>query len=101
MNTNLIILKNIKKVKPALVGWEIHRREATRMLEFITIKEAAALLHYSPNYIRKLVFLHQIPYIKPRGRILFDRERLITWARAGAVEPLAERADALVAEIGG
>jgi excisionase family DNA binding protein len=71
------------------------------MLEFITIKEAAALLHYSPNYIRKLVFLRQIPFIKLRGRILFDRDRLIAWAKAGAVEPLSERADALVAEIGG
>jgi excisionase family DNA binding protein len=69
--------------------------------EFLNTEEAAALLHYSPKYIRKMVCLRQIPFIKLRGRILFDRDRLIAWAKAGAVEPLSERADALVAEIGG
>jgi excisionase family DNA binding protein len=69
--------------------------------EFLNTQEAAALLHYSPKYIRKMVFLRQIPFIKLRGRILFDRDRLIEWARGGAVEPISERADALIASIGG
>jgi hypothetical protein len=47
------------------------------------------------------VCLRQIPFIKLRGRILFDRDRLIEWARGGAVEPISERADALIASIGG
>ena len=69
--------------------------------EFLNTQEAAALLHYSPKYIRKMVCLRQIPFIKLRGRILFDRDRLIEWARGGAVEPISERADALIASIEG
>jgi len=69
--------------------------------EFLNTQEAAALLHYSPKYIRKMVCLRQIPFIKLRGRILFDRDRLIEWARGGAVEPISERADALIASIRG
>ncbi|MEN6499448.1 MAG: helix-turn-helix domain-containing protein [Rectinema sp.] len=70
--------------------------------EFLNVNEAASLLHYSPKYLRKLVFLRQVPYLKLKsGRILFDRDRLIEWARGGAVEPISERADALIASIGG
>lgn len=51
---------------------------------FLGVDAAAAYLASTPTAIRSLVKRSAIPYYKaPNGRLLFDREELQTWVKAG------------------
>jgi excisionase family DNA binding protein len=58
---------------------------------FLRYPEAAALLGISPLTLRGKVSRHQVPFLKPfgpKGRVLFDPDRLRAFVQAGAVEPV-------------
>lgn len=47
----------------------------------IGTREAARMLDTTPAYIRTLVQREQIPYYKPRGRLMFDPAELEGWRK--------------------
>ena len=53
---------------------------------FLTVKEAAAYIGTTPNYLYKLTSGHKIPYYSPTGRkCLFKREELDSWIEKSRV----------------
>lgn len=53
----------------------------TSAARLIGTAEAARRLGCSPDYIRTLVQREDIPYYKPRGRLLFDPKELESWQK--------------------
>lgn len=50
----------------------------TKMPEMMTVKELAQLIRTKESSIRKMVQYRQIPFYKPFGTILFDKEEIMT-----------------------
>lgn len=51
----------------------------------LTVNEAATLIGVSAGTIYTMVRLGQIPHVRVRGRILFHRDVIETWLRAGVM----------------
>jgi len=49
------------------------------MSKYLTVTELSEYLKRSPGSIRNLVLRRQIPYRKPAGRLLFDRDEIDLW----------------------
>ena len=49
------------------------------MSKYLTVIELGEYLKRSPGSIRNLVLRRQIPYRKPAGRLLFNREEIDAW----------------------
>ena len=45
-------------------------------MTLMTVDEAARYLRYSPSYMRKLVMLNKVPFIKFEKAVRFDKEDL-------------------------
>jgi len=50
-----------------------------RMERYLTVKQVSDYLKRSPGAVRNLVLRRAIPYRKPAGRLLFDREQIDEW----------------------
>jgi len=51
--------------------------------EYLNTKELSQLIRRSPQAIRVMVCRRKIPFVKPDGRLLFIREEIEKWMRAG------------------
>ena len=51
------------------------------MSKYLTIFELSDYLKRSPGGIRNLVLRRKIPFRKPAGRLLFDREEIDLWIK--------------------
>jgi len=74
--------------------------ESKRENRYLTIEEAASLLHFKKSYLYKLTCLGKIPFYKPlSGRLLFstdDLDAFITRGRRAPDYELDERAAAII-----
>lgn len=50
-------------------------------LKYLTVSELSQYLKRSPGAIRNLVLRRAIPYRKPAGRLLFDKEEIDLWIK--------------------
>ena len=48
---------------------------------YLSTDEVAGYIKRSPGAIRNLVLRRKIPYHKPGGRLLFDREEIDQWVK--------------------
>ena len=53
----------------------------------IRYKDAADLLGVSQSGLRKWVMLRKVPFYKPAGVVLFDRDELTEWVQESRVAP--------------
>jgi len=53
--------------------------------EFLTVPEVAKLLRVTTFTIRSWILQRRIPFIKPAGRILFNRAAVNQWLEERAV----------------
>jgi len=51
------------------------------MGRYLTVKEISDYLKRSQGAIRNLVLRRAIPYRKPAGRLLFDKEEIDQWVK--------------------
>jgi hypothetical protein len=51
------------------------------MEKYLTIFELSDYIKRTPGSIRNLVLRRKIPYRKPAGRLLFDREEIDRWVQ--------------------
>jgi excisionase family DNA binding protein len=51
------------------------------MEKYFTVKQVSDYLNRSPGAIRNLVLRRAIPYRKPAGRLLFDRDEIDQWIK--------------------
>lgn len=59
----------------------------TKLDEFLTKKEAAALLRVSLSVIDRMMCRREIPFYKPTGgRVLFKRAEIIAWVEGHRFE---------------
>lgn len=74
--------------------------ETKRVNQYLSIEEAASLLHFKKSYLYKLTCLGKIPYYKPlSGRLLFSTDDLDAFISRGRRAPdyeLDEKANAIV-----
>jgi excisionase family DNA binding protein len=49
------------------------------MAEYLTVQELSLYLKRSPGAIRNLVLRRAVPYRKPAGRLLFDKDEIDKW----------------------
>jgi len=57
----------------------------------LTFGEAVTYSGLSPSYLYKLTSSNQIPYYKPKGKILFfDRKELESWLLQNRITPQSE-----------
>jgi excisionase family DNA binding protein len=49
--------------------------------EYFTVKEASQYLKRSPGAIRNLVLRRKIPFRKPSGRLIFDKNEIDKWVK--------------------
>jgi excisionase family DNA binding protein len=49
--------------------------------EYLTVEELSAYVKRSPGAIRNLVLRRKIPFRKPSGRLLFDRQEIDKWVQ--------------------
>ena len=54
---------------------------SSEMEKYLTVKELSDYLKRSHGAIRNLVLRRAIPYRKPAGRLLFDREEIDAWIK--------------------
>jgi excisionase family DNA binding protein len=59
---------------------EISIEEILR-LKNLDVDELSCYIRRSSGAIRKMVLRRQIPFHKPAGRLLFDREEIDQWVR--------------------
>lgn len=52
------------------------------MKEIMNAQEAAEFTGYKLSYLYKLVSEGAIPYLKPRGKLYFEREELVKWMKS-------------------
>lgn len=45
-------------------------------------QEAAEFLGYKLSYLYKLVSEGAIPYLKPRGKLYFEKDSLVRWMKS-------------------
>jgi len=50
-------------------------------LRYLGIPEVSQYVRRSPGAVRNLVLRRAIPYHKPGGRLLFDREEIDRWVK--------------------
>jgi excisionase family DNA binding protein len=48
-------------------------------MEYLTVKELATYIRRTPGACRNLVLRRAIPYRKPAGRLLFDKDEIDQW----------------------
>lgn len=60
-------------------------------VELLTIPEAAKLLRIEIGTLRNLVYKKKVPYTKPFGSILFDKNDLLKCIEQKKVYPIAEK----------
>ena len=48
---------------------------------YLNVNQISNYLNRSPGAIRNLVLRRAIPYRKPAGRLLFDREQIDEWIK--------------------
>jgi prophage regulatory protein len=53
------------------------------MKDIMNAQEAAEFLGYKLSYLYKLVSEGSIPYLKPRGKLYFEKDSLIGWMKSG------------------
>ena len=51
---------------------------------YFTIRELSRYLKRSPGALRNLVLRRKIPFHKPGGRLLFDKEEIDLWIKRSA-----------------
>ena len=56
--------------------------------QLLTVEEAASFLCVSKSWIFKLTSARSIPHIKLGARTVFDRDELLSWARARTVRAI-------------
>lgn len=71
--------------------------------QLLTIKEAAKLLKYSVPSMYRLISEKKIPNLKRGGKILFEKDELLEWAKEGrrkTVKEITEDAEKYLGSIG-
>ena len=53
--------------------------DCSDLSKLLRIPEAAELLGYEPNTVYQLCHRKQIPFIRCRGKLFFERDALLTW----------------------
>jgi len=48
---------------------------------YLTVQELSIYLKRSPGAVRNLVLRRTVPYRKPAGRLLFDRDEIDLWIK--------------------
>lgn len=52
------------------------------MKDIMNAQEAAEFLGYKLSYLYKLVSEGAIPYLKPRGKLYFEKDSLVRWMKS-------------------
>ena len=52
------------------------------MNDFLSLKQVAEYINRTPGAVRMMVLRRVIPYRKPQGRLLFDRNEIDRWIEA-------------------
>lgn len=58
------------------------------MNDIMKPQEAADFLGYKLSYIYKLASKGKIPYLKPRGKLYFEKDSLVRWMKSSAVKKI-------------
>ena len=48
---------------------------------FLSVRELSKYLDYTPQSIRNLVTAKKIPFIKPNGKLFFEKAAIDKWMR--------------------
>ena len=52
------------------------------MKDIMNAQEAAEFLGYKLSYLYKLVSEKKVPYLKPRGKLYFEKDSLVRWMKS-------------------
>jgi hypothetical protein len=63
------------------------------MANYLTVPQLAEYIQRSPGSIRNLVLRRKIPFRKPCGRLIFDKNEIDSWVRESPGVSLEEITD--------